>query len=1131
MTKYIITIIAGAMLAPLSAGAATQFKSQSVLATGKWVKIKVGENGIYEISDDQLRQYGFTDPQKVKVFGVGGILASDNYSTEYTDDLEQVPAMRVGNKVYFYANGLAYEQIKLIDYTAFDVYRSISINPYTPASYYFLTDSDSFESLSVETVATSEAQIAQVKDWGTSGVTTWWHKKELVNPTRSGKLFLGEDFASTKTFSITTPTPGILPGTNAVVEISAGIKSATQQLLTLSVAGTEIADKTISTTAEAAVYKLYDAHGSLAVTEEIARQGKIDTRVDVSEAMTIAKMDYVSVSYKTALTLPADSAQMRWLVKNTDEKTGVEFSNVSATSHAWLVYTPSANTRLVYNTKQYDIVTDNDGNGRFVTGLKSSAYAEYVLFDTDKQQKQVTFAGDVENQNLHALAAPDMLIITTPNLKPQAERLADYHRQYDGMNVAVVPQDNIFNEFGNGMRDAMAYRNICKMFYTRAPQKFRYLLLFGPGFYDNRGILGGDIEETLLTYQSDNSVHSVMSYNTDDFFGVTNDEAGTVEGSSALLNLSIGRIPFASPSEAKTYVDKLIAYMTHKSDRNDTWKANMTVIGEYGDEYIHTQQTESFIDNFNYEITPASSNVAEVRKPNDYAINFNKIYLEPYDNVDNLQATRSKLVEDFNVGQNFILFVGHSNIASMTKPEVLMNMQLAIDTKYDVPPVMYFSSCDVGRFDCGQATFIDKLMLNPEGGIIAAVAATREAYTTMNGRMTDAFAKYLGISENDNRFYRNHEKTWGRVLMYAKNYTTDRTRNRLKYHLLGDPAMRVDLPHNRTVVTEVNGAAADGTVSVGTMTPVTVKGSVNNAGNVTDSQFNGHARIALYDSEKYYMTQKSTTVTERGAELAVTSAEVKAGEFTATIMVPNSVTTDNLEKPLQITAVADDGTVVSGFYHGIRLDRSLSADVDDETAPTINAFYIDDMSTFTDGMDVPASFRLKAEVTDNVALNMSHEQIATTAYITIDGGDRTFPICNYQSDGINKCVIDQGIYNLTAGRHTAELVVADMAGNVATRTIAFFVAADDDAELTVSHSAVVTRVTFDVDGIDNYSDAELTISNDHGDVMMRTQVGSFPYTWYGTDNNGNRLPEGAYNATAIVGGKSLPSKKIVVIKQ
>lgn len=1130
MTKYIIAVAVGAILASFSSQAATKFKDSSVLSSGKWVKIKVGETGVYEITGEQLKQFGFSDPKKVKIFGTGGIQTTDNYNKDYTDDLEQVPAMRTGDKLYFYANGLTYEEIRSIDYTTnFDIYRSISKNAYSPASYYFLTDSEDFDARDIETVDTNESNLASVKEWRSNGVVSIWHKNDIVNPTRSGKLFLGEDFSSTKEFEITMSTPGIISGTNVVVNMSAGVKTADSQTVTLSVDGTVLDTKNVSKSADAAIYKLITSFGSTPVTEAMAQAESVTAKVSTSVSLPIAKMNYISVSYKSPLALPADSSQMRWLVKTTKES-GLVIGNTTPTTHAWLVFTPNNSPYKIYNTKQYTITT-SEGTSCIVPNLGTTAYAEYVIFDTGKQQKQVSFAGNVANQNLHSLATPDMLVITTPKLKAQADRIADFHRQHDGMDVEVVLQDDIFNEFGNGMRDVFAYRQLCKMLYSRNPLKFRYLLLFGSGNYDNRGIFGGDIEETLLTYQTDNSYHSVSSYCSDDYFGVMNDEAVNVEGSNALLNISIGRIPFVSAAEAKTYVDKLLAYMSHKPGKTDTWKSNMLMIGEYGDQYIHTTQTESFIDNFNYEITPKTSDTPEIRTRNDNAVNFNKIYLEPYDNVDNLQATREKLVEDFNVGQNFILFVGHSNISSLTKPTVLMNLQQAIDTKYDVPPVMYFSSCDVGRYDGGQTSFIDKLLLNPDGGIIAAVAATREAYTSLNERLTDSFAKYLGISESDSRFYAKYEKTWGRVLMFAKNFSTDRSRNRLKYHLLGDPAMLVDIPCDRTEVTEVNGVAASKGIAIGAMTPITIKGRVRNDAGEIDTDFNGYAKISLYDSEKYYMTQGDETLTERGAELAVTSADVTAGEFTATIIAPNCITTDDKEKPLQVTAVSNDGTVVSGFYNGLTFDRSLSAVSDDTTAPTINAFYINDKSTFKDGMEVESSLRLKAEVTDDVALNLSHEQIATTAYISIDGGEQVYPVCTYQLDGVDKCIIDQGIYNLKSGRHTAELVVADMSGNVATRTIAFYVAVSDNASLSVDTTALIHSVTFDVENADNYTDAQLVVSDNSGNVVLRTDVGSFPYTWDGSDNNGNRLAEGAYNATAIIDGKSLRQKKIVVVKQ
>lgn len=49
-----------------------QFTSQSKLAKGKWVKINIPESGVYEITYDELREMGFDNPSKVRVYGQGG---------------------------------------------------------------------------------------------------------------------------------------------------------------------------------------------------------------------------------------------------------------------------------------------------------------------------------------------------------------------------------------------------------------------------------------------------------------------------------------------------------------------------------------------------------------------------------------------------------------------------------------------------------------------------------------------------------------------------------------------------------------------------------------------------------------------------------------------------------------------------------------------------------------------------------------------------------------------------------------------------------------------------------------------------------------------------------------------------
>ena len=51
------------------------FKQESILSDGKWVKIKVTETGIHELSYQQLEEFGFDNPEDVKVYGNGGNVA------------------------------------------------------------------------------------------------------------------------------------------------------------------------------------------------------------------------------------------------------------------------------------------------------------------------------------------------------------------------------------------------------------------------------------------------------------------------------------------------------------------------------------------------------------------------------------------------------------------------------------------------------------------------------------------------------------------------------------------------------------------------------------------------------------------------------------------------------------------------------------------------------------------------------------------------------------------------------------------------------------------------------------------------------------------------------------------------
>lgn len=130
--------------APLLASGAQQYASKSVLAEGNWVKIRVPSNGVYQLTDALVRQAGFSNLSKVRIYGYGGHLQNEKLVTEElaaTDDLKEVPTYTIGGKRLFYAKG----PVSWSSETA----TSRTRNPYSDYGYYFLTEDDT-EPLSVD---------------------------------------------------------------------------------------------------------------------------------------------------------------------------------------------------------------------------------------------------------------------------------------------------------------------------------------------------------------------------------------------------------------------------------------------------------------------------------------------------------------------------------------------------------------------------------------------------------------------------------------------------------------------------------------------------------------------------------------------------------------------------------------------------------------------------------------------------------------------------------------------------------------------------------------------------------------------------------------------------------------------
>ena len=172
-------ILLGAVQA--HAYAPTHYAAQSALASGHWVKVKVDTVGIYQISYSQLREWGFSDPSKVRVYGRGPAeQVAQQFNTTYGDDLRPGLTLHQDNKLLFYGEGPIAFTIKGV------TTNEIAENYYDNNNYYFLHQENS------KVADAASPYVPGGTDASFNAYGVQMHKFNEQNPLRGGALFQGK---------------------------------------------------------------------------------------------------------------------------------------------------------------------------------------------------------------------------------------------------------------------------------------------------------------------------------------------------------------------------------------------------------------------------------------------------------------------------------------------------------------------------------------------------------------------------------------------------------------------------------------------------------------------------------------------------------------------------------------------------------------------------------------------------------------------------------------------------------------------------------------------------------------------------------------------------------------------------
>ena len=997
----------------------SRYASESVLNSGKWVKIQVAEDGIYKLTAADLKKMGFSNLDKVAVYGYGGWPLDEDFSTTYIDDVPEVAVWRGADYLLFYGKGP-----RKWEYSFSDKSFIHTNNPYSNYGYYFVTEKET-AGRTMEKAASAAGATLQVTTFDDYVL----HEEELVSVNSSGRELYGESFTSTLSRDFTISVPGI---TNDEGKATLSFISRGNGTITMNVDGNALISGSVSVPSD-----------EYEVARELYRERA--WTADKGETVKV-NIGYSTTGHKN-VHLNYFRLQMKRQLKVYDNYTFFRSLSARGNASRFVIQGADAST-LVFD------VTDGVNPQQMETSLNgtelsfsipaSASLREFVVVKPSQIKAPVT-VGEVANQNLHALPQQDMIIIAQPNFTTQAERLVEAHRTKDNLTVRVVTPESIYNEFSSGTPDATAYRRFMKMFYDRQTSEAdapKYLLLFGDGSFDNRKLTSAwksvDMSNMLLTYQTEESLNQ-YSYVVDDYFGFLDDANNGEEIYEQKVDIGIGRFPVRTVAQATNAVDKVISYIENKN--TGAWKNNLCFMADDGnnaDRFTigHMEEADSLADHLNRDHPE---------------LMIHKLYYDAYKkdktagSYPDVRANLQKLLKD---GLLLFNYTGHGGTTALSDEKVVTQTDIAQYT-YPCLPVWVTATCDFTRFDNVETSAGEDVFLNAKSGGIALFTTVRVAYRPYNAYIDSHLLHNLFSRVNGRkRSLGDAMKAMKRSLVASGSYNTNRVK--MGFCLIGDPAVKLAYPEYGMKVTAINGQPVGETpVSFKALEKITVEGEVLDVSGQLATDFTGIVNPTVKDSKMTVTCLKNNnqddspafTFTDYPNTIFIGNDSVRNGKFSFTFTVPKDISYSNLQGKMNLYAVdTESGNEAQGNFDNFIVGGTSDTAETDTIGPEIRALYLND-TTFVDGGQVNTTPYFVAELWDKSGVNITGSSVGHDMMLVIDESTvLSYNLNSYyellpgeEGTGIVKFPIPA----LEPGKHTAEFWVWDILNNSTVRTFTF----------------------------------------------------------------------------------------------
>lgn len=1101
-------------------------QTNSVLANGRWVKMEFTKEGVYRINRATLTSMGFDvtrlDPRKLAIYGNQGGMLPQSLSISRPQDLTENRILVTGESdgtfnsedfLLFYVDSV--DELLLDDNT--NSFSSVQ-NIYSDNLSYFITLKNE-EGLRIQALP----DLGDNQNTINSYNKIIRHEADLINILGSGREWFGEGFGGGNTLEFNFTDLQIAQSH----ELKLTIKMMSQAFGSTSV-NTSLNDQILGTVEFQAISNSrYGIKGNEAEEHFSVNTSTLSSNSDLSLNLTFNRQGINNaVAYLNSFLIDVPS-QLRY---NSEP---LIFRSINSLDQSVSNYTiANASSNLIIWDITNPIYPKVQSTELSTTNLKFGAFSDrlhsYIVFNPTNLPVPTIFE-NISNQDLRGASVPDLVIITAAEFLPQANRLAEFRRIADQLEVLVTSPQEIYNEFSSGRPDISAIRDY--MYHLKEKSdRLKYLLLFGKGSYDYKDRIDGNTN-FVPTYEARSSLNPLTSYSSDDFFGfLENTEGEWTENRNGdhTLEIGIGRIPATNTHQAKTAVDKIINYQNSISGIGD-WRRRIVFVADDGDNNLHQRDADR---------------LATLVDTTYAGFNVRKIYLDAFEQVSSPNGEASPkaenaLLDAVDQGVLIMNFTGHGAETGWMQERILTIESIANWKNPNRLPLVVTATCEFGRNDDPLiVSGAEELMFRENAGAIGLVTTARPVFSSSNYTLN--LALYGSILERPNGEFQR----LGDIIKFTKNNALNGANNR-NFILLGDPSMRLNYPNKEITITKINGIVPNAqSDTLRAMQRVRIEGEIERAGQI-ETSFNGNLNFSLFDKRNNRQTigteSSPFSYLERDSQLFNGTASVIDGHFTIELVVPKNINYQFGSGKMSMYAFETD-KIADAF--GAKIDFTLGGTAKDPATdlnpPEVKA-YINDTSAVKK-IIVKRDASLLLQLFDENGINISESGIGQNLSATLNDSI-TYNLNNFyraRLDDFQKGQVNFPMRNLPLGINRLEIRAWDNFNNLSKTEIQFEVTSENStliSEINSYPNPFVDHTTFSIvhNGAGEALELTIDIVNAKGGKVITLQseieIGSNTetITWNGTDKYGSKLSKGIYIYNVIL--RSTNSGKTHVKRQ